>query len=46
VLLAITIGLLFQQELSAAIAHLLAVIVGGLLGWFVLRPRLRQANSA
>jgi hypothetical protein len=46
VLLAITIGLLFQQELTAAIAHLLAVIIGGLLGWFVLRPRLRQANSA
>jgi hypothetical protein len=39
VLLAITIVLLFQQELSAAIAHLLAVVAGGVIGWFVLRRR-------
>jgi hypothetical protein len=45
VLLSITLVLLFQQSLDAAIAHLLAVGVGGALGLLIFRPRISSALS-
>ncbi len=39
-LCAITIGMFWQQELSAALVHFVAVLLGGAFGWFVLRPRV------
>lgn len=43
--LAITLGLLFQQELDAAIAHLAAVLLGGALGWFFWRPGVEAEGA-
>lgn len=40
ILLGVTIALLFQQDIDAAIAHLAAVLVGGGLGWFCWRPAI------
>lgn len=45
-MLGITIGLLFEQDLDAGIAHLFAVAAGGLLGGLVWKPRLARATSA
>ena len=38
IFLAVTVALLFQQELDAATAHLAAVLLGGALSWFAWRP--------
>jgi hypothetical protein len=44
-MLGVTVGLLFQQDLDAAVAHLFAVLVGGLLGGLVWKPRLARATA-
>lgn len=41
-LFGITIGLLFEQDLDAGIAHLFAVLAGGLLGALVWKPGLAR----
>jgi hypothetical protein len=45
VLLGITIGLLFVQELDAGVAHLFAVLTGGSLGALVWKPRQARASA-
>lgn len=45
-MLGITIGLLFEQDLDAGVAHLFAVLAGGMLGGLVWKPRLaREAGE-
>jgi hypothetical protein len=46
IFLAVTVALLFQQELDAGIAHMAAVLVGGALGWFAWRPGVEAENEA
>jgi hypothetical protein len=43
-MLGITIGLLFEQDLDAGVAHLFAVLTGGLLGALVWKPRLARES--
>ena len=45
IFLGVTLALLFQQELDAAIAHLVAVLMGGALGWFFWRPAVEAENA-
>ncbi|MGB3306050.1 MAG: hypothetical protein WBA63_07680 [Thermomicrobiales bacterium] len=40
--LGVTIVLLWEQELAAAVTHLCAVLLGGAFGWFYLRPRVLE----
>jgi hypothetical protein len=45
IFLGVTLALLVQQELDAAIAHLAAVLMGGALGWFLWRPAVEAENA-
>jgi hypothetical protein len=45
IFLAVTVALLFQQELDAATAHLAAVLLGGTLGLFAWRPGVEAENA-
>jgi hypothetical protein len=45
VMLGITIGLLFEQDLDAGVAHLFAVLAGGMLGGLVWKPRLARESA-
>ena len=46
ILLAVTVVLLFQQDLDAGIAHLAAVLIGGAFGWFAWRPGVEAENAS
>jgi hypothetical protein len=41
-MLGVTIGLLFEQDLDAGVAHLFAVLAGGMLGALAWKPRLAR----
>jgi hypothetical protein len=46
ILLAVTVVLLFQQDLDAGIAHLAAVLIGGAFGWLAWRPGVEAENAS